>query len=88
MAPTYSEPGENVHAPAEVCTDDFQASRSPTGGYRTTPLRGVARHGQGGYWHDGRFRTLRDVVAHYNSCFGLNLSAREQSDLVEYLKSL
>jgi hypothetical protein len=27
-------------------------------------------------------------VDHYNGCFGLGLSASEQSDLVEYLKSL
>jgi len=27
-------------------------------------------------------------VQHYNGCFGLGLSAREQSDVVEYLKSL
>jgi cytochrome c peroxidase len=88
MAPTFSDPGQNVHTPAEICTDDFQAQRSPTGGYRTTPLRGVAAHGKGGYYHDGRYRTLGEVVQHYNSCLGLRLSPREQSDVVEYLKSL
>src|SRR3954462_10105033 len=40
MPPTFSEPGHNLHAPAQICTDDFQAKRSPTNGYRTTPLGG------------------------------------------------
>jgi hypothetical protein len=28
------------------------------------------------------------VVQHYNSCFGLGLTAQQQADLVRYLKSL
>ena len=88
MPPTYSDPGHNLHAPASICTDDFQAQRSPTNGYRTTPLGGLGTRTKGGYYHDGRFRTLAQVVQHYNACFGLGLTAREQSDIVEYLKSL
>ena len=88
MAPTYTEPGWNLHTPAEICTDSFQADRSPTGMYRTTPLRGLWAHAKGGYYHDGRYRTLGDVVAHYDSCMSLGLSASQQSDLVQYLKSL
>jgi cytochrome c peroxidase len=41
-----------------------------------------------GFYHDGRFPTLRAVVEHYNSFFHLGLTDREQRDLVEYLKSL
>jgi hypothetical protein len=88
MPPTYSEPGNNLHSPASICTDDFQAQRSPTNAYRTTPLGGLGTRTKGGYYHDGRYRTLGEVVQHYNSCFGLGLSTREQSDVVEYLKSL
>jgi hypothetical protein len=88
MPPTYSEPGNNLHTPASICTDDFQANRSPTGEYRTTPLGGLGTRTKGGYYHDGRFQTLGQVVQHYNSCFGLGLTAQEQSDVVEYLKSL
>ena len=51
-------------------------------------MRGLSAHAKGGFWHDGRFATLGDVVEHYNSCFGLNLSAAEKSDLVQYLLSL
>ena len=88
VKPTFTEPGYNLHRPEEVCTDSFQADRSPDGRYRTTPLRGLWSHAKGGFWHDGRFATLGDVVEHYNSCFGLNLSAGERSDLVQYLQSL
>src|SRR3954449_5020478 len=88
MPPTFSEPGHNLHAPAQIWTDAFQAKRSPTNGYRTTPLGGLGTRTKGGYYHDGRYQTLGQVVQHYNSCFGLNLTAQEQSDVVQYLKSL
>jgi hypothetical protein len=88
MEPTYTEPGWNLHDPADVCVDSFQADRSPTHRYRTTPLKGLFAHAKGGFYHDGRFKTLPDVVAHYDSCLRLGLGAAEQSDLVQYLKSL
>jgi hypothetical protein len=88
VPPLFTEPGQNLHRPAEICTDAFQADRSPTGMYRTTPLKGLFAHAKGGFWHDGRFPTLGAVVEHYNTCFGLGLRARQQADLVEYLKSL
>jgi hypothetical protein len=56
--------------------------------YRTTPLMGLSAHVKGGFWHDGRFPTLDAVVEHYNSCFGLGLSAGQRADLVQFLKSL
>jgi len=88
VPPLFTEPGQNLHRPSEICTDAFQADRSPTGMYRTTPLKGLFAHAKGGFWHDGRFPTLGAVVEHYNTCFGLGLGARQQADLVEYLKSL
>ena len=87
VPPTYSEPGFNMHAPSEICTDSFQADRSPDGMYRTTPLRGLFAHAKGGYWHDGRFQSLAEVVDHYDSCFGIGLDAGQKRDLVEFLKS-
>jgi hypothetical protein len=88
VPPTFSEPGWNLHTPQELGVDAFQADRSPAKGYRTAPLRGLWTHMKGGFYHDGRFPTLLDVVNHYDSLFGLHLSAQEKSDLVEYLKSL
>jgi cytochrome c peroxidase len=86
--PLYTEGGYNLHTPASICTDAFQADRSPTFMYRTTPLRGLWAHQKGGFYHDGRFKTLMAVVQHYNSCMNLGLSARQASDLVQFLKSL
>jgi cytochrome c peroxidase len=88
VPPLYTEPGWNLREPAEICTDSFQADRSPDGRYRTTPLKGLFARSKGGFWHDGRFPTLNAVVEHYDGCFGLGLEAREKSDLVEFLKSL
>ncbi len=88
VPPLFSEPGWNMHTPAEICIDSFQANRSPDERYRTSPLKGLWTHQRGGFFHDGRFATLLDVVNHYNTCFGLGLTAPEKADLVEYLKSL
>ena len=88
VPPTFTEGGYNIHAPAEICTDSFQADRSPAHGYRTTPLKGLFAHAKHGFYHDGRYQTLGAVVSHYNSCMNLGLSAGQQSDLVQYLKSL
>jgi hypothetical protein len=87
-APTETEPGWNMHTADEVCIDDFQASRSPDDRYRTTPLNGLWTHAKGGFYHDGRFLTLLDVVNHYDSCKSLGLSAAEKNDLVQFLASL
>lgn len=83
-----TEPGWNLHTPAEMGIDSFQADRSPDRRYRTAPLRGLWTHMKGGFFHDGRFATLRDVIVHYDSLFTLGLSAPEMADLEEYLKSL
>jgi hypothetical protein len=88
VPPLFTEPGNNLHAPAEIGVDSFQADRSPTHAYRTAPLKGLWTHQKGGFYHDGRFADLREVVQHYDRHFGLNLSGGEVNDLVEYLKSL
>jgi len=77
-----------LHSAAELGIDDFEARRSPTGMYRTTPLGGLFTRAKGGFYHDGRFATLSDVINHYNDHFSLNLTASQKRDLEEYLKSL
>ena len=84
----YTEPGQNLHTPAEIGVDSFQAERSPTHMYRTAPLAGLWTHQKGGFYHDGRFATLKDVLEHYNGHFKLGLSDQEKLELTEYLKSL
>jgi hypothetical protein len=88
VPPLFTEPGWNMHTPAEIGIDSFQADRSPDRRYRTAPLNGLWAHQKGGFYHDGRFATLREVVGHYNSFFALGLTEEESSDLIEYLKSL
>jgi len=88
VPPLFTEPGWNMHTAAEIGIDDFQASRSPDGRYRTAPLRGLWTHTTGGFYHDGRFPTLAAVIDHYDSHFSLGLSSAEKNDLAEYLKSL
>jgi hypothetical protein len=97
VEPLWTEPGWNLHTPAEIGIDSFQADRSPDGVYKTMNLAGIfiRENGvfmnpanKGRYYHDGRFKTLLDVVNHYNTRFSLGLTAQEKTDLVEYLKSL
>jgi hypothetical protein len=88
VEPLYTEPGWNLHTAEEIGIDDFQAQRSPEVRYRTTPLKGLWAHQKGGFYHDGRFADLAAVVDHYDRHFGLQLTAQEQADLVEYLKSI
>lgn len=88
VPPLFTESGWNLHTPEEIGIDSFQADRSPDLRYRTAPLKGLWTHTKGGFYHDGRFDTLLDVVDHYDTHFELGLSEDEKSDLVEYLKSL
>ena len=77
-----------LHSYTELGIDNFEASRSPEGKYRTTPLGGLFARAQGGFYHDGQFPNLRAVIDHYNDHRSLNLTAAEKRDLEEYLKSL
>jgi hypothetical protein len=88
VPPLFTEPGQNLHTPAEVGVDAFQADRSPTHMYRTAPLAGLWSHQKSGFYHDGRFATLLDVVNHYDGLLKLDLSAAQKNDLVEYLKGI
>jgi hypothetical protein len=88
VPPLFTEPGWNMHTPAEIGIDGGQANRSPDRHYRTTPLKGLWTHQKGGFYHDGRFPTLLRVIDHYNGFFGLGLGDGEKRDLAEYVKSL
>jgi hypothetical protein len=97
VKPLWTEPGWNLHKPEEIGIDSFQADRGPDRVYKTQNLaalfvreRGLFMRpeNKGRFYHDGRFKTLLDVVNHYNIQFNLNLTEGEKRDLVEYLKSL
>jgi mono/diheme cytochrome c family protein len=78
--------GPFLHSPSEVGQEPEYASRSVTGAYRTTPLRGAWQHPP--YFHDGSAADLLAVVNHYDALFGLGLTDAQKADLVEFLKSL
>jgi hypothetical protein len=75
-----------LHAAAETGVDGAYAARTVNKAYRTTPLRALWQHPP--YFHDGSAATLPDVVTHYNRSRTLGLTAEQQRELVEYLKSL
>lgn len=93
IPPTYTDvlsgPDPSVpvlHDAAETGIEPNYAQRSATKRYRTTPLRALWQHPP--YFHDGSAPDLLAVVNHYDQVLGLNLTARERSDLVEFLKTL
>ena len=91
VPPIFTEPGSNLHTGAEIGIDDFQANRGPARRYVTTPLRALfdtQKLHKGGFYHDGRFATLEDVVEHYDRFLKLKLSGAQKKDLIEYLKSI
>ena len=72
-----------------------------TAKFKTPSLRNIAQSGP--YMHDGRFKTLEEVVQHYSSGIktsatldpglarlngGVNLTPAQQADLVAFLKTL
>ncbi len=75
-----------LHPPADTGVDGAYAARTANKAHRTTPLRALWQHAP--YFHDGSAATLADVVAHYDRVRKLGLTAEQQRELVEYLKSL
>jgi len=56
--------------------------------YRTAPLAGLWSRQSRGFYHDGRYQTLDEVIEHYDQLLKLGLSTQEKKELVEFLKSL
>lgn len=96
----FHNTGEGVGPDGEL-TDQgrFEVTKqeSDRGAFKTPTLRNVAISGP--YMHDGKMKTLKDVVDFYagggNSnpyldrrIFALQLSGRDRADLVEFMKSL
>ncbi len=88
VPPLYTEPGWAMHTAEEMGIDDFQASRSPDERYATRRLGGLWSHQKGGFYHDGRFATLREVIDHYDELLDLGLSEGDKADLEQFLLSL
>jgi len=63
----------------------FRLIDRPRMPYRMAPLRGLWTHQKGGFDHDGRFATLREVVDHYDTFLRLALTEQEKQDLIQHL---
>ena len=74
------------HQPAEAFVDHRQHDVGSGGLFKTPTLRNANFNAP--YFHDGRFDTYEQVVAHFNRTFSLGLSARDQADLTAYLKAI
>ena len=91
VPPLFTEPGWNCTRRTRSESTIFKRSVRLTSCTRTTPLRALWETKQihkGGFYHDGRFATVKDVVEHYNDHFTLSLTGEEKRNLIEYLKSL
>src|SRR3546814_5310145 len=84
--PYFTDANQRLHPPtASAATDTLYVTRSATGMYRTTPLRGLWQHAP--YFHDGSAGTLADVVEAYNTKQDLRLTPRQKDNLVGYTKT-
>jgi hypothetical protein len=88
VLPLFTEPGWNVHKPEDIGIDDWQANRYPDSTLVTPSLKGLWAHSKRGFYHDGRFATLLDVINHYDTFKKLYLTEAEKNDLVQYVMSL
>src|SRR5215831_8279610 len=88
VPPIFTQPGWNLVTGNQIGISNFEANRSPTFMYRTTPLAGLWTHQKGGFYQTGRFQTLLAVVQHYNKVFHLHLTRDQENDLVQYLLSI
>jgi len=67
----------------ELGIDDFEAKDHKQGKYRTSPLSGLFARAKGGFYHDGRFATLNDMVDYYDNHLGTHLLKTQTRHLVE-----
>jgi cytochrome c peroxidase len=71
------------HVPSSAFIDHAQHDVGSGGLFKTPTLRNADFNAP--YFHDGRFDTYDQVVAHFDRVFELGLTAQEQKDLVAYL---
>jgi cytochrome c peroxidase len=74
------------HTPSGVFSDHQQHDIGSGGLFKTPTLRNADFNGP--YFHDGRFDSYDQVVAHFDRVFDLGLSTQDQRDLVAYLTAV
>jgi cytochrome c peroxidase len=74
------------HVPSGAFVDHKQHDVGSGGLFKTPTLRNADFNAP--YFHDGRFDTYGQVVAHFDSVFALGLTAQDRKDLVAYLTAV
>jgi cytochrome c peroxidase len=82
--PTMSCAG--CHVPSGAFADHQQHDVGSGGLFKTPTLRNADFNAP--YFHDGRFDSFDQVVAHFDRVFDLGLSAQDRRDLVAYLTAV
>ena len=87
--PFPHDPGLNCaacHIPSAAFVDHQQHDVGSGGLFKTPTLRNADFNAP--YFHDGRFDSYDQGVAHFDRVFELGLSAQDQKDLVAYLTAV
>ncbi|WP_407180565.1 cytochrome c peroxidase [Bradyrhizobium sp. STM 3562] len=74
------------HVPSGTFVDHQQHDVGSGGLFKTPTLRNADFNAP--YFHDGRYDTYDQVVAHFDRVFDLGLSAQDRKDLVAYLTAV
>jgi cytochrome c peroxidase len=74
------------HVPSAAFVDHQQHDVGTGGLFKTPTLRNADFNAP--YFHDGRFDTYDQVVAHFDKVFDLGLSEQDRKDLVAYLTAV
>src|SRR3984885_6165647 len=74
------------HTPSGVFSDHQQHDVGSGGLFKTPTLRNADFNAP--YFHDGRFDSYDQVVAHFDRVFDLGLSAQDRRDLVAFLTAV
>jgi Di-haem cytochrome c peroxidase len=89
VKPFPHDPGlscAGCHVPSGAFVDHRQHDVGSGGLYKTPTLLNADFNGP--YFHDGRYETYDEVVAHFDRVFDLGLSPQDQHDLVAYLTAV
>jgi hypothetical protein len=89
LKPFPHDPGlscAGCHVPSAAFVDHLQHDVGSGGLFKTPTLRNADFNAP--YFHDGRYDSYDQVVAHFDSVFNLGLSAQDRHDLVAYLTAV
>ena len=74
------------HVPSAAFVDHRQHDVGSGGLFKTPTLMNADYNAP--YFHDGRYDTYEQVVAHFDRVFGLGYSDQDRHDLVDYLNAI